>query len=433
MTERISNNSVAHSREVRVAGHDKIAIILNCYPQTSETFIAQELLGLQWAGLTFEIVSLEKPRNLRRNTLNDKIVAVVHYLPFPMLALPSIFRAWRRCRKLPGYRKALRVLRGDLRRIGNPLLINQFARALMACDQLGEQVGHFHAHFMNRPAAIARYAAAITSLAWSCSAHAKDIWTQSRPNLIAALASSQWTVTCSRHGYERLRSLSPLPDRVHLSYHGLDMHRFSPFDEGRPPRTGSEPERPLQILSIARAVPKKGLDVLLRALSTLGGDFHWRLTHVGGGDQLSSLQRLARSLAISDRINWLGTRSQDEVFDFYRQADLFVLPCRTARNGDRDGVPNVLVEASSQRLPCISTAVPGVLEFLSNEESALLVPPDDTTALASAIRRLAIDPAFRARLARSAEQRVRQDFDYRSSVTFLLDLFEAGRPEKALS
>ena len=189
----------------------------------------------------------------------------------------------------------------------------------------------------------------MTSVAWSCSAHAKDIWTQSRSALIATLAS-QWTVTCSRHGYERLRSLSPRPEPVHFSYHGLDIDN-SPFSDKRPPRTGGDPDHPLQIFSIARAVPKKGLDVLLRALSTLDEDFHWRLIHVGGGGQLSSLQRLARTLAIGDRITWLGTRSQDEVLGFYRQADLFVLPCRTARNGDRDGVPNVLVEASSQRFP----------------------------------------------------------------------------------
>jgi glycosyltransferase involved in cell wall biosynthesis len=410
-----------------VAACGRIAIILNCYPQTSETFVAQELLGLQRAGLAFDIVSLERPRDLKRSSLNDEIAAVVHYVPFPLLGLPSVFRAWRRSRSLPGYRAALRLLLGDLGRTANLLLINQFAKALIVCDRLGGQVGHFHAHFMNRPAAVARYAAAMTSLAWSCSAHAKDIWTQSPPNLVAALASSQWTVTCSRHGYERLKSLSPRPDRIHLSYHGLDIDRFSQFAGERPPRTGSDPQHPLQILSIARAVPKKGLDVLLRALSSLGEDFHWRLIHVGGGGQLASLRRLARALAISDRISWLGTVSQDEVFDLYRQADLFVLPCRTARNGDRDGVPNVLVEASSQCLPCISTAVPGVLEILSNEESALLVPPDDVIALASAIRRLAGDPPLRQRLARAAEQRVRQDFDYRSSITFLLGLLEPGR------
>jgi glycosyltransferase involved in cell wall biosynthesis len=418
---------------VRVANRGKIAIILNCYPQTTETFVAQELLGLERAGLTFEILSLEKPRDLKRSSLNNGIKAVVHYVPHPLLALPSVYRAWRRMRGRQGYRTAFRDCLDDLLRTGNPLLFNQFARALIACDRFSDRAVHVHAHFMNRPAAVARYAASMMSVAWSCSAHAKDIWTQPRSSLIASLATATWTVTCSKHGYEYLKSLSPRPDSIHLSYHGLDIDRFAHFEEDRPSRTGSDPDRPLQLLTIARAVPKKGLDILLRALSIVGDDLHWRLVHVGGGGQLWRLRRLARTLKISDRITWLGSRSQDEVFGLYRQADLFILPCRTARNGDRDGVPNVLVEASSQRLPCISTTVPGVQELLRNEESAILVPPDDSAALASAIKRLAADLDFRHRLAGSAEQRVRRDFDHRSSIAFLTTLLKTMKhPETTL-
>src|SRR5262249_44889415 len=156
-----------------VAHRGRVAIILNCYPQTSETFIAQELLGLQKAGLAFIIVSLEKPRNLRRNSLNAEIKAEVHYIPHPIFALPSVCRAWRRVRRLQGYRTALRLFFGDLLRSGNPLMLNQFARALIACDRFRDDAIHFHAHFVNRPAAVARYAASMISVAWSCSAHAK--------------------------------------------------------------------------------------------------------------------------------------------------------------------------------------------------------------------------------------------------------------------
>ena len=404
----------------------KVAIILNCYPQTSETFIAQELLGLQRAGLAFEIISLETPRNLRRSSLNDAIKAVVHYIPHPLLALPSVFRAWRRVRHLPGYKEARGEFLGDLARTGNPLLMLPFARALMVCDQVRERAVRLHAHFINNPARVARYAAPMMSVFWSCSAHAKDIWTQRNGTLLAILSSAKWTVTCSRHGYERLRSLSPRPERVHLSYHGLDLDRFSLFEGERPARTGSDCCRPLRLLTIARAVPKKGLDTLLHALSILADDLHWHLVHVGAGDHLSALQRLARGMKIGHRITWLGSRSQDEVLELYRDADLFVLPCRTAPNGDRDGVPNVLVEASSQRLACISTTVPGVLELLTDEENAILVPPNDPRALASAIRRLAADPGFRNRISRSAENRVRRDFDYRSSITLLLGLLNQG-------
>lgn len=407
-------------------GCGKIAIILNCYPQTSETFIAQELLGLERTGLAFDIISLERPKNLKRSSLNDAIRADVHYVPLSVVALPRVFRAWHRVRGLPGYKTALRNLLRDLARTANPLLIDKFARALIVCDRYFEHRVHVHAHFINRPAAVARYAASIMSGSWSCSAHAKDIWTQSRSALIATLAGSKWTVTCSRHGYERLKSLSPRPETVHLSYHGLDLDRFVYAEHDRPVRTGSDPSHPLQLLTIARAVPKKGLDTLLQALSTIKDDLHWHLFHVGVGAQLPALRRQARALKIDNRISWLGSKSQDELFGLYRQADLFVLPCQTARNGDRDGVPNVLLEASSQRLACISTAVPGVLELLTNEESAILVRACDPAALAAAIKRLAADPKFRERLARSAEQRVRQNFDYLTSINFLFHLLEHG-------
>ena len=111
--------------------------------------------GLQRAGLVFDIVSLEKPRDLKRSSLNDEIAAVVHYVPFPRWRCQAS-RAWRRLRSLPGYRAALRVFFGDLMRTANPLLFNQFARALIVCDRLRERAGHFHAHFMNKPAAVAR-------------------------------------------------------------------------------------------------------------------------------------------------------------------------------------------------------------------------------------------------------------------------------------
>ena len=119
-------------------GCGKIAIILNCYPQTSETFIAQELLGLQRTGLAFDIISLERPKNLKRSSLNDAIRADVHYVPLSVVALPRVFRAWHRVRGLPGYKTALRNLLRDLARTANPLLIDKFARALIVCDRYFE-------------------------------------------------------------------------------------------------------------------------------------------------------------------------------------------------------------------------------------------------------------------------------------------------------
>ena len=117
--------------------------------------------------------------------------------------------------------------------------------------------------------------------------------------------------------------------------------------------------------------------------------------------------------------------AQEDVLDHYRRADLFALACRIAANGDRDGLPNVLVEASSQRLVCLSTAVSGVPELLDDGENGLVVPPEDPGRLAKALETAIRNPALRKRLGDAAERRVRDDFDYHSSIRQLTGLFEA--------
>ncbi|TMV45983.1 glycosyltransferase, partial [Thioclava sp. BHET1] len=194
------------------------------------------------------------------------------------------------------------------------------------------------------------------------------------------------------------------------SYHGLDLDRFAPFDGAHSARDGSDPADPVRLLSVGRAVEKKGYDILLRALALLPGDLNWRFDHIGGGEKLGALRDQAQALGLSDRIFWHGAQDQAEVLARYRSSDLFVLACRIGADGDRDGLPNVLVEASSQRLPCISTDVSGVGELLVEGENGFLLPPEDPEALAAALARAMRDPALRARLGTAAEAPVRSAF-----------------------
>jgi glycosyltransferase involved in cell wall biosynthesis len=211
---------------------------------------------------------------------------------------------------------------------------------------------------------------------------------------------------------------------VHLSYHGLDLERFAQFAGKRPDVDGSDPAEPVLILSVGRAVEKKGFDILLEALALLPRDLNWRFEHIGGGDLLPGLKAEADRLVIADRIAWRGALAQQELLERYRSADLFALACRIGADGDRDGLPNVLVEASSQRLACVSTNISGVPELLSDGENGLLVPPEDAPALAAALERAIRDPALRHKLGAAAEQRVRTAFDYHASVRQLKALFE---------
>jgi glycosyltransferase involved in cell wall biosynthesis len=402
-----------------------MVVVLKGYPRLSETFIAQELLGLEQAGLDLVIASLRRPTDSKRHPVHDAISAPVLYLPEYLHEEPL-----RVCRALlsgllrPGFWRALGTFLGDL---GRDFTRNRFRRlgqGLVLADEWPKGAAWLHAHFIHTPASATRYASLITGIPWTCSAHAKDIWTSRPRELADKLASARWTVTCTAAGFAHLEALAAEPERIHLSYHGLDLERFAPFAGERPETDGSDPKRPVLILSVGRAVEKKGFDLLLEALARMPTDLHWRFEHVGGGELLARLEGEAARLGLADKVSWLGSLTQQEVLERYRAADLFALACRIGADGDRDGLPNVLVEASSQRLACVSTEVSGVPELIRDGDNGLLVPPDDAAALAAAIERAIRDPALRARLGAAAEKRVRTAFDYHASVRQLTELFE---------
>ncbi|RFB82235.1 colanic acid biosynthesis glycosyltransferase WcaL [Rhizobium leguminosarum bv. trifolii] len=404
----------------------KILVVLKGYPRLSETFIAQELLGLEKAGFDLTLISMRRPTDKKRHPVHDEIKARVVYLPEylheePIRVLKGLVAGFSR----PGFKALIKRFLADLKRDLSRNRFRRLGQALVLGREWPDGGEWLHAHFIHTPASVTEYASILTGTPWTCSAHAKDIWTSPDWELQEKLGSARWAVTCTRTGYEHMRSLTSRKDAVHLSYHGLDLARFGAFAGERSERTGSDADDPAFILSVGRAVEKKGYDVLLRALALLPADLHWRMDHIGGGEELAKLKALAAELGLSHRIVWKGAMAQEDVLDHYRRADLFALACRIAANGDRDGLPNVLVEASSQRLVCVSTTVSGVPELLKDGENGLVVAPEDPVLLAKALETAIRDPALRKRLGDAAEKRVREDFDYHSSIRQLTGLFEA--------
>lgn len=401
----------------------KVAVVVKGYPRLSETFIAQELLGLEQAGVPLLIVALRKPTEAKRHPVHAEIGAQVHYLPeYLHDEWGRVIRCLMKALIRPGLYRALGSLMGDYGRDRTRNRLRRFGQALVLAAECPDDVEWLHAHFIHTPASVTSYASQITGMPWTCSAHAKDIWTTPDEELAAKLRAARWTVTCTKAGFERLNTLAG-GKRVHLSYHGLDLRRFGPFEGARPNRDGSDPADPVVLLSVGRAVEKKGYGVLLQALALLPASLNWRFVHVGGGDLLMQLQATAAGLGLTDRMSWLGALPQEQVLEHYRAADLFVLACRVADDGDRDGLPNVLVEACSQGLVCVSTNVSGVPELLIDGVNGLLVEPENPQLLAEAISRLIRDPALRRTLGSAAHARVRREFDHTNSVSQLAGLF----------
>ena len=407
----------------------RIAVILKGYPRLSETFIAQELLGLERAGYSLDLFSMRHPTDPKRHPVHDEIAAPVVYLPEYLRDEPwRVLKAWVKAHRLPGYGKALRRWLCDLPGDISRNRVRRFGQALVLATELPAGTVHLHAHFIHTPGSVAHYASLLTGLPWTCSAHAKDIWTSEEDDLRGKLAAAEWVVTCTRSGWQYLRSLSSSPQRVHLSYHGLDLKRFAPPTGSASTRNGAQQQEPVELLTVCRAVEKKGLDTLVDALALLPEDLNWRFTHIGAGDLVAKLKEQAERCGISERIRWQGPRDQSEVLAAYGASDIFVLPCRIAADGDRDGLPNVIVEAQSQGLCCVSTDVSGVPELIDDGANGLLVLPDEPQQLADALARLIADPAARSQMGSAGQDRVRKDFDFRASIAKLKELFDSVLP-----
>jgi glycosyltransferase involved in cell wall biosynthesis len=304
--------------------------------------------------------------------------------------------------------------------------VRRFGQALVLATECAPGISWLHAHFLHTPASVARYAAMLTGLPLSISAHAKDIWTTPDWEATEKLEDCRFAVTCTAAGAAKLNRLTPNA-RVDLVYHGLDLARFPPPAAERPMRNGNA-AAPVTLLSVGRLVEKKGYEDLLRALSKLPADLHWRFRHIGDGPLRSHLLRLAGDLGVANLVTWLGAEPQGIVLAELRQADLFVLASRIAKDGDRDGLPNVLMEAASQELASVATRVSGIPELIEDGVTGVLVTPNDRDALGRALDDLIRDPARRLRLGRAARVRLERDFASAPGIARIAGKFAALAP-----
>ena len=406
---------------------NRIATIVKGYPRLSETFIAQEILGLERRGIRQLIVSLRQPTDGDVHDMHREIAAEVLYLPEYLKDDPARVRAGRAwAEKHPGFSAALRVFKADLKRDPSVNRRRRFGQACVLARELPPDIRWLHAHFLHTPASVARYAALILGMGWSFSAHAKDIWTTPKWELREKLDDTAWGVTCTRANLDYLRSLARNPERVRLVYHGLDFSRFP-----SPARHADRPGRTFTIVSVGRAVEKKGYADLLRALALLPDDMNWRFEHAGGGPLGKRLKAQAAKLGVADRIAWHGLRDRDFIFDLLSRADLFVLPSRLAKSGDRDGLPNVLMEAQAFGVPVLATDVSGIPELVTHGANGWLIPERDPHALAEALLLLMRDNPLRRRLGERGASSVRRKFSSEPGIDLVAKLLRGSRARRA--
>jgi glycosyltransferase involved in cell wall biosynthesis len=413
----------------------RIAVVVKCWPRLSETFIAQEMAGLEARGLRLVIYSLRLPTDPAIHPVHARVKAPIVYLPEYLKNDPlRVLRAWWKARKLPGYRTARARFLKDLARDRTSNRVRRFGQGMILATEMPGSIERMYAHFLHTPASATRYAALMRGLPWSASAHAKDIWTSQEWELRAKLADIDWIITCTRFAQARLKQLVPDENRLRLVYHGLDLANLPapppPSGNGaRSRRDGSDPKDPVILLSVGRRVAKKGYDDLLMALSKLPKDLNWRFEHIGAGVLGDSFEAMAGRLGIADRCTWHGARPQAEVFAAYKRADVFVLASKTAADGDQEGMPNVLQEAGYQHMAIVSTRSAAIGEFIEDGDNGLLADPASPDQLAAALEKLARDPDLRARFGARSNEIVRTRFSYNAGVDWIAGAL--GQPVNA--
>ncbi len=387
-----------------------IAFILKGYPRISETFIAQEILALEKKGFKIDIFSLRSPREKFTHQLNKKIKANIHYLPEYIYMSPiKIFVAWLKIKKLPGYKISKKEWIDDLKKDFSSNRIRRFAQAIVLSKEIPNTITHLHAHFLHTPTSVAYYASKILDKPYSISAHAKDIWTTNEWEKKKKLEGALWVTTCTEQNFKHLSGISP-SSNINLVYHGIDFDRFPISEIKEKNDNNKDNSYPVVILSVGRLVEKKGYDILLNSLSLLPKELNWKLEHIGSGPLNNRLKKLSNKLGLNKKINWNGTLTQDEILKFYKQSDIFILASKVTLSGDRDGMPNVLMEAQSQGLACISTSLPSIKELIINNISGILVESESVNELKEAIIELINNPIKRKKIGLEGQKRLKEKF-----------------------
>lgn len=353
----------------------KIAYLFGTYPRLSETFLQREIDALQQSGFEIEIWALDAKPPAHQIHVSH-LLALCRLLYFARDArLSSIGRHW-------------------------------------AQHQLGA-VDHIHSAWAGNPAQIAMAAAAAKGISWSFSGHARDIWVRPR-NLRAKLASAAFATSCTRQGVEFLQSQSSA-SKVLFAPHGLPLEQY-PFT---PRQHGHTPPR---LLAVGRLEEKKGFSYLLDALKILQNQqFSIESTLLGKGTLMDQLKAQQHELKLS-QLQIKGAVPQEEVRAQMQNADLLVAPCIVGKNGDHDGLPNVLLEAAALGLPILTTPVGGTQDLI-NEKTGWLCRPNDAADLAQKIQEILANPQAASARAHAAREFIETHYDVKDNVQILADAF----------
>ncbi len=414
----------------------RVGYVLKRYPRYSETFVVNEILAHEAAGLDIEIFALRPPAETHFQNIISQVRAPVYYIRKPIqgrvseslnsLAPTAASYFWAELQEaskiIPDFWTKLAVAQGEK-------ASTVYQAAWLAREVRLKGITHLHAHFGTVATSVARLASHFAEIPYTFTAHAKDIFHESveAEDMKRKLQDAATVITVSDYNLEYLRqTYGAAAARVQRIYNGLDLTQLS---------YNSPLQRPPQIISVGRLIEKKGVPILIDACAILANrGCNYSCKIIGSGSLEASLREQIQQLGLQSIVEIIGPCPQNEVFEQVQNAAVFAAPYVIGKDGNRDGLPTVLLEAMALGTPCVSTDVTGIPEVVRDEETGLRVAQHDAKALADALERLLTDSTLRVRLATQARQLIESEFDIHRNTASLRTLFcTANRAEmKAL-
>jgi colanic acid/amylovoran biosynthesis glycosyltransferase len=400
----------------------RVAYILLWFPEPTQTFVLDEVNSLVRLGLDVKVYTLFGPRPAASLAGMAPVLAPVHHLGIPAMGvgIRDLVRAlliWGR-KVLPFMLHVLLRRWRSLETWGEALWAG-CSGAHLAEVMTADGIDHIHAPWANGPATAAWVASTLSGIPFSFSGRAHDLYPPDGA-LEEKMGAASFVRTNARINQRYLAGLFPhLAAKVVNVYNGISLA----VPAGLRHRSGP----PFQLLALGRLVPKKGFGVLMQACRRLadeGVDFH--LTLAGDGPERGEMRRLVRQLGLGYRVSLPGAVPHREVARLLSQADLLVTPSLIAPSGDRDGIPNVILEALFFEVPVVASAVSGIPEVVRPGETGWLTEPGDPEALARTVAEALADPAEARRRARAGRDLVVREFDSLRNYAFLKARFEAA-------
>ena len=389
----------------------RLAYLVSQFPEAHESFIVREIRAVaSQSDVDLSIFSLKHCRDAIIQEDARPFVARTKY--------PSALSSARGLLTL-GSRTARRTLREVLvayrsRPTAQAKALGTIVRAAAVAPTL-KRLGspHIHAHWATMPALAAYFLRRTTGSRYSLTAHAWDIYTDTTM-LREKIAAAEFVVTCTAANREHLREIAGPAASIVLSYHGVDF-------AGIPsPRLEREPG--LAILAVGRLVEQKGFRHLIEACALIKQRQPLKCNIIGVGPLRAALEQEVSRRGLASIVTLSGQQPLAAVFDAYRNATVLCVPSVVAADGDRDGIPNVIIEAMSQGLPVVASNVSGIPEIV-RADTGWLVPPGDAARLAAALVQVSQETPEVRRRAANAYALVRAEFDAPKNAADLLDQF----------